>query len=63
MRTFGIADNWGNTVTDHQRALKIWENIYRIYDSENHPEDIGIEAEEELNEDDKGLTILKSEVV
>ena len=32
-------------------------------DSENCPKDIAIEAEEELEEDDKGPTILKSEVV
>ena len=34
-----------------------------MYDSENCPKDIAIEAEEELDEDDKGLTILISEVV
>ena len=41
-----------------------WE-IYMIglYDSENRPQDIAIEAEEELDEDDKGPTILKREVV
>jgi hypothetical protein len=34
-----------------------------LYDLENCPKDITIEAEEELDEDDKGPTILKSEVV
>ena len=34
-----------------------------LYDSENHPKDIPIEAEKELDEDDKGPTILKSELV
>ena len=34
-----------------------------MYDSENCPKDIAIEADEELDEDDKGRTILKSEVV
>jgi hypothetical protein len=34
-----------------------------LYDSENRPKDIAIEAEEELDEDDKGPTILKSEVL
>jgi hypothetical protein len=34
-----------------------------LYDSENRPKDIAVESEEELNEDDKGPTILKSEVV
>jgi hypothetical protein len=34
-----------------------------LYDSENCPQDKAIEAEDELDEDDKGPTILKSEVV
>jgi hypothetical protein len=34
-----------------------------LYDSENCPKYIGIEAEDELDEDEKGPTILKSEVV
>ena len=34
-----------------------------MYNSEIHPKDIAIEAKEELDEDDKGPTILKSEVV
>ena len=34
-----------------------------LYDSENHPKDIGIEVDKELNEDKKGSIVLKSEVV
>ena len=34
-----------------------------MYDSENRPKDNAIEAEDELDEDDKEPTILKSEVV
>ena len=34
-----------------------------MFDSENRPKDIVIEVEEELCDDDKGPTILKSEVV
>jgi len=34
-----------------------------LYDSENRPQNVAIEAEDELDEDDKGPTILKSEVV
>jgi hypothetical protein len=34
-----------------------------LYDSENSPKDIAIEVEEELNEDDKGPTILKNVVL
>ena len=34
-----------------------------MYDSENLPQDIVIEAQDGLDEDDKGATILKSEIV
>ena len=31
MRTFGIEDNQGNIIIDHQGALRIWEKyIYKI---------------------------------
>ena len=47
IRTFGIEDNQSNIVTDHRRALRIWEKyIQDLHDSENHPKDISIEAEE-----------------
>ena len=64
IRTFGIEKNQSNIVIDHRQALRIWEKyIQDLYDSENHPQDTEIEAEVELDEDDKGPTILKSEVV
>ena len=48
IRTFGIDDNQGNIVTDHQQALRIWEKyIQDLYDSENRPQDIAIEAQDE----------------
>jgi len=57
-------NNQGNIVTDHQQALRIWEKHRQdLYNLENRPKDIAIEAEEELDEDDKGPTIHKSEVV
>ena len=34
-----------------------------MYDSEKRPQDIAIEAQDELDEDEKGPTILKSEIV
>ena len=37
--------------------------IQDLYDSENCPKDIPIEAKEELNENGKGTTLLKSKVV
>ena len=58
-----LKDKQGNIVTGIRRALRIWEEyIQDLYDSENL-KDISIEAEDELNEDDKGNTILKREVV
>ena len=60
IQIFGIEDNQGNIVTDHRQALWIWEKyIQDLYDSENRPQGIAIEAEDELDEDDKGPTILK----
>jgi hypothetical protein len=54
---FGIK---GNIVTNHRQALRIWAKyIQDLYDLENCPKDIAIEPEEELDEDDKGPTILK----
>ena len=64
IQTFGIENNQSNIVTDHRQALRIWEKyIQDLYDSENRSKDITIEAEYELDEDDKGPTILKSEIV
>ena len=37
--------------------------IQDLYDLENRPQDIVIEAEDELDEDDKGPTVLKSKKV
>ena len=62
LRTFGIEDNQGNIVTN--QALRVWEKyIQDLYVSEYRPKGVAIEAEEELDEADKGRTILKIEVV
>ena len=62
IRTFGIEDNQGNIVPDHRQALRILEKYMQdLYDSENRSHVIAIEAGYELDEDDKGPTILKSE--
>ena len=54
IRKFGIEDNQGNIVTDHRRVLRIWETYMQdLYDSENRPQDIAIEAQDELDEDDR----------
>ena len=46
IRTFGIEDNQGNIVTDHRQTFMIWgKYIQNLYDPENRPQDIAIEAE------------------
>ena len=61
VKTFGVEDNQGNIVTDYRRALRVWGKcVQDLYDLENCPRYIVIEAEEELNEDDKGPTIVKA---
>ena len=46
---FGIEDNRDNIVTDYLQALRIQEKyIQDLYDLENCPKNIAIEAEEEL---------------
>ena len=64
IRRFEIEDNQGNIVTDHHQVLSVWEKyIQDMHDSEKRPQDIAIKAEKELDEDDKGPTIFKSEVI
>ena len=59
--TFGMKEKQGNVVTDYRRALRVWGKcVQDLYDLENCPRYIVIEAEEELNEDDKGPTIVKA---
>ena len=58
IRTFGIKDNQSNIAIDHLRILEKY--IQDLYDLENCPKDISIEAEKELNEEEKGPTILNS---
>ena len=63
-RKIGIKDSQYNIVTDHLRALKVCgKSIQDIYDLENRPKDSEIYSEEEINEDNRIPTILKSEVV
>ena len=51
VRKFGIEYIQGNTVTDHRKSLRIWENyIQDLYDPETLPKDSAIEAEEEIHE-------------
>ena len=64
IRTFRFENNQLNIITDHLRVLRIWEKyILDLFDSENRPKYIAVDAKEELNEDDKGTFILQNEVV
>ena len=60
---FGIENNDGTVVSDQKEILKVWEDyIATLYDKENRPQEIMIEEEKDVNEDDKGPSILRSEV-
>ena len=62
--TFGIEDNQDNIVTDHRRIPRTSDKyIYTRFVLFAKSKYVAIEAEEELDEDDKGSTILKSLVV
>jgi hypothetical protein len=62
IRTIGIEDSQGNMIVDQKDVLKVWE-IYaeELYDRANRPENMNVEPEE-VDEDLKGLHILRSEV-
>jgi hypothetical protein len=54
----------GNIIIDHRRVLQIWENyITELYDRANRSEHLEVEPEYEVYEDEKGPSILQSEVV
>ena len=60
---FGIENNDGTVVSEQKEILKVWEDyIATLYDKENRPQEIIIEEEKDVNEDDKGPSILRSEV-
>ena len=60
---FGIENNDGTVVSEQKEILKVWEDyIATLYDKENRPQEIMIEEEKDVNEDDKGPSILRSEV-
>jgi hypothetical protein len=60
IRTFGIEDNQGNLVTEHRQAHRIWDKyLQNLYDSENRPKDIAIEAKTNWMKMTKDLLYLK----
>ena len=63
IQSIGIEDSQGNRIVDQRQVLKIWENyITELYDRPNRPETLEVEPEEEVDTDEKGPHILKSEV-
>jgi hypothetical protein len=63
IRTFGIENKEGEVVTDQRKVLNVWEEYIRnLYDQENRPKEIEMESEEMVSDDEKGPTILQSEV-
>jgi hypothetical protein len=63
IQNIGIEDSQGNIIIDQRRVLQIWENyITELYDRCNWPEHLEVEPEAEVDEDQKGPYILKSEV-
>jgi hypothetical protein len=46
IRIFGIEDNQGNIVTDHQETIKIWEKYIKdLYDSGKSPKRYGMSGD------------------
>ena len=63
IQNIGIQDSQGNRVVQQSQVFKIWENyITELYDRPNLPETLDVEPEEEVDTDEKGSYILKSEV-
>jgi hypothetical protein len=63
IQNIGIEDSQGNRIIEHSQALKIWENYIReLHDRPNRLETLEVEAEDEVDADEKGPYILQSEV-
>jgi len=60
---FGIEDSQGNRIVEQSQVLKIWENyITELHDRPNRPVTLEVEPGEEVDADEKGPYILRSEV-
>jgi hypothetical protein len=61
IQNIGIEDSQGNIIINQRRVLQIWENyITELYDRANRPEQLEVEAEAEVDEDEKGTYIYQS---
>jgi len=63
IQNIGIEDSQGNIIVGQKQVLKIWENyVTELYDRPDRPETLEVEPEEEVDTDEKGPYILKSEL-
>jgi hypothetical protein len=63
IQNIGIEHCQRNIIIDQTQVVKIWENyITELYDRAKRPEHVEIELEGEVDEDEKGPSILQSEV-
>ena len=63
IQNIGIEDSQGNRIVEQSEVLKIWENyITELHDRPNRPVTLEVEPEEEVDADEKGPYILRSEV-
>ena len=62
----GTTDSSGNIVTDPEEVKKTWKQyIESLYDKDGKPkkEDLKFEDEKEVDTDEKGPSVLKSEIL
>jgi len=63
IQNIGIEDSQGNRIVEQSQVLKIWENyITELHDRTNRPVTLEVEPEEEVDADEKGTYILRTEV-
>ena len=63
IQNIGIEDCQGNRIVEQSEVLKVWENyITELHDRPNQPVTLEVEPEEEVDADEKGPYILRSEV-
>ena len=62
IQNIGIEDSQRNRIVEQSQGLKIWENyITELHDRPNWPVTLEVEPEEEVDADEKGPYILRSE--
>jgi len=62
IQNIGIKDSQGNKIVEKSQVLQIWENyITELHDRPNRPVTLEVEPEKEVDADEKGPYILRSE--